>query len=251
MLDAFLENMVANLGDCFARKPFEKSLSIKPELPQRMMEQEDRIDLLFSTLMTAQINDGFRYRNKEYSLAGISEGELFDPAVFDLKPTWSCTACYRGYRVTYSILNSHLIISDLHINLVEDDKGRKRQQGPTINGVTAVEPGKKLGFFFNNTYADLNLHMEYSGGLLIADGFIRELYVHMGFHSAWKYETVFELIFENGILVEECDRSKKMAELRQQILESRRDADSGVMPTKSEIQSFIERAFDRKYTRDL
>lgn len=28
--------------------------------------------------MTAQINDMFRYHNVEYSLAGISEGELFD-----------------------------------------------------------------------------------------------------------------------------------------------------------------------------
>lgn len=39
-----------------------------------------------------------------------------------------------------------------------------------------------------------------SGGLLLGEGFIQELYVHMGFHPAWKYLHVIELIFEGGQL---------------------------------------------------
>ncbi len=40
------------------------------------------------------------------------------------------------------------------------------------------------------------------------------LYVHMGYHPAWKYEKVHELIFENGLLIEDRDISAKMKEYR-------------------------------------
>ena len=34
--------------------------------------------------MTAQMNDTFRFRKREYAVAGISEGELFHPSLLDL-----------------------------------------------------------------------------------------------------------------------------------------------------------------------
>jgi hypothetical protein len=52
--------------------------------------------------------------------------------------------------------------------------------------------------WFNNHYEGLAYHLEYSGGLLLADGFLQDLYVPMAFHPAWKHETVLELIFEAG-----------------------------------------------------
>ncbi len=201
--------------------------------------------------MTSQISDCFRYRDKDYTLAGISEGELFDPTIYNLRPVVSSTACWRGYHVVYSILMSHLIVSKLYINLSEDQKDHHRQRGPTINGVFPKLPTKKERFSFNSTYADLNFHMKYTGGLLIADGFFRELYVHMGFHPAWKFETVFELIFENGILVQEHDRSKAIAELRKKMLNAPQNADADSMPTAKEIQRFIEQSFNRKYSQEF
>ena len=45
----------------------------------------------------------------------------------------------------------------------------------------------------------------------LADGFIQNLYVHMGFHPAWKYREVHELLFEDGRLLHAQDRSAAMA----------------------------------------
>lgn len=197
--------------------------------------------------MTAQINDTFRHGDKNYSVAGISEGELFDPAILDLKPSMASTACWRGYQVLYSVLDRHLVVADLHVNLLEeDDESYLRKEGPPINGVVPTGPDEEFDFF-NNHYEGVNYHLEYTGGLLLADGFIEQLYVHMGFHPAWKYQSVIELIFENGVLVDEFDRSERMAEIREMIVESRAGEEVREMPTEDEIRVFVERAFDRKY----
>ena len=41
----------------------------------------------------------------------------------------------------------------------------------------------------------------------------------MGFHPAWKYEEVHELVFESGILESESDLSSRMAEIRDKVFE--------------------------------
>ncbi|MCB9925533.1 MAG: hypothetical protein H6822_25510 [Planctomycetaceae bacterium] len=197
--------------------------------------------------MTAQINDRFRHDGIEFSVAGISEGELFDPAVLDLKPSMASTACWRGYQVVYSVLDRHLVVANLHVKLLEEEvDGYIRKEGPPINGVSPTGPAEGYDFF-NNHYEGINYHLEYTGGLLLAHGFIEQLYVHMGFHPAWKYERVIELLFENGVLVNEFDHSERMAEIREMILESRTGEEDREMPTRDEIRAFVERAFDRKY----
>ena len=83
--------------------------------------------------------------------------------------------------------------------------------------------------------------------VLLADGFLHELHVHMGFHPAWKYERVVELIFEAGILRRAIDQSQRMAEIRAQILASGDSSFTGKGLEHDAIQSFIDRAFDRRY----
>lgn len=196
--------------------------------------------------MTAQINDAFFYKGEDYALAGISEGELFDPSLLDMEPTGASTACYRGYQAVFTIVDSHLVLGTLHVNLLKDGDYAQDMKGPTING---VEPRGRQEQYdgFNNHYVDLNYHLEYSGGLLVARDFIRELYVHMGFHPAWKYQQVVELVFKNGLLIKESDRSGQMAEIRERVLRAQDDDAPRGNPTKEEIQKFIERAFDRRY----
>jgi hypothetical protein len=196
--------------------------------------------------MTAQINDLFRFRGREYAVAGISEGELFDPSLLDLKPAGTCTACWRGYQAVFGVSHARLVLDALHVNLLMPGEGYQRQDGPVINGVSPTGPRPKYDWF-NNHYEGLDYHLEYTGGLLLADGFVQELYVHMGFHPAWKYKTVIELIFDAGILVQEFDRSERMAEIRNMVLESRTESDSARMPTAEDITRFVERAFDRRY----
>lgn len=197
--------------------------------------------------MTAQINDTFRYCDTDYSVAGISEGELFDPAILDLKPSLNCSLCWRGYRAVYSVLNRHLVLATLDVNLLkEEDEGYRRQVGPPINGV--VPNGSEEGLaLFNNHYENVNYHLEYTGGLLLTHGFIEDLYDHTGFRPAWKYQKVIESLFENGVLVDEFDHSERMAEIREMIVEPRAGEEDRQMPTEDKIRVFVERAFDRKY----
>ena len=134
----------------------------------------------------------------------------------------------------------------LNLNLLAEDKGFHRQEGPSINGVT---PTGSLGKsdWFNNHYKGLKYHLEYTGGLLLADGFIAALYVHMGFHPAWKYRHVLELIFANGVLKQEFDRSERMAELRQQTVDSHPEDTTALTRAKYKIREHLEGSFDRTY----
>jgi hypothetical protein len=202
--------------------------------------------------MTAQFNDLFRFGGSEYALAGISEGKLFEPSLLDLQPVANCTACWRGYQAIFAISKSHLVLDTLRIYLSDAGDRRRPARGPAINGVEPSEPKSKFRFF-NNHYKRLNYHLEYSGGLLLGAGFIDRLYVHMGFHPAWKYRTVIELVFENGILRGQADLSEKIAEVRKMILESqqRRGPETARIRSEEQIRQFIERAFDRSYNRYL
>lgn len=65
--------------------------------------------------------------------------------------------------------------------------------------------------------AGLAIPIPFTGGMLLGQGFIDRLYVHMGFHPAWKYTRVVELRLDGGRLVDQCDRSAEMAELRRRI----------------------------------
>ena len=174
-------------------------------------------------------------------------GQIFDPALLDLKPAGTCTACWRGYQAVFAISGLCLVLDTLHVNLLKaKEKGYEPQEGPIINGVKRSGRSDKHDWF-NNHYEGLNYHLEYTGGLLLADGFIRELYVHMGFHPAWKYESVIELIFDSGTLQQEFDRSEQMAEIRQRFKARPTQGDPNRMPSKEEIARFVERAFDRSY----
>lgn len=164
--------------------------------------------------MTAQIDDTLVLRGSRRAIAGQSGTGLFDPASLGLQPSAPCTACWRGYQAVFGLEGNRLVLEKLHVNLAVDGGGTSRLPGPPINGVHPT-PAEGEHDWFNHHYAAVALPVGYSGGLLVADGFIRELYVHSGIHPAWKYRQVTELLFDNGVLTAERDRSALMADTRQ------------------------------------
>lgn len=214
--------------------------------------------------MTAQINDTFFYQDELYGIAGISEGRLFDPAAFGMEPVGPTSACWRGWMAEYALEGRQLVVDVLYVHLVDRDKlpgSFERVPGPPIGGVLpvaddpdddedekaqllrAIQPSN----WFNNRYENLGYPLAYTGGLLLASGFIRDLYVHMGFHPAWKYEKVVELVFAGGVLQKECDRSAEMAELRKLARAQSGEANAGDRVPGMSIMEYIERTFDRRY----
>lgn len=168
--------------------------------------------------MTAQIHDSVLINEKSYSIVGVNGDELFMPQSVGITPGSANTACWRGYVCQYKVENNSLLLDELQVAIMKMEGEEKEskfigQIGPPING---VEPKSAEGKFLSsgNFYENLNLQIPFSGTLLAADGFIRELYVHMGFHPAWKYETVLEIKCEHGKVITIENISKQMADLR-------------------------------------
>jgi len=163
--------------------------------------------------MTAQIDDILVLRGRRHSIAGQSSPRLFDPASLGLQPSAPTTACWRGYQAVFGLEGNRLILETLHVNLDPDAGGTGLPPGPPINGVRPTQTEGEHDWFSHH-YTGVGLPVGYSGGLLVAEGFIRELYIHNGILPAWKYRHVIELLFEGGMLVAEMDRSALMAETR-------------------------------------
>ena len=232
------------------------------------------------TPMSAQINDLIIYEGKTYRLAGIAADdplvELFEPEHYGIQAFSRSTGCWRGFRAIYGLRENRLVLEELGINCDNPEfgaeiermrqsdlrgaaKSRQRKQhyvklqiiknsacGPAIHGVYPVPPVRRHDSgAFSDHYYDVGLPMAFSGSLLICDGFILELFTHMGFHPAWKYVEVKELHFRDGVLTQICARSDEMKNMRESLV----DADEEKMDRKSleDLASWIERSFDRRY----
>ena len=125
----------------------------------------------------------------------------------------------------------------------ESRRGFIREEAPLINGVKAAEEhGRGL---FSHVYDELNVAVDFTGGLLATGDFIQDLYVHMGFHPAWKYKTVFEVIFSHGNVIETRNVSDRMEEIRKKMVKS--PLQPGVNATKEEVQEWVASTFKLNY----
>jgi hypothetical protein len=184
--------------------------------------------------MTAQISDSFLYQDQKFSLVGVNGESLFCPEDYGMQPLPRITSCWRGYVCMYKTLYNKLFLDTLQTNM--------GQEGPLIN---RVKPGFPTKDTFDNIYRDPGLHIPFTGGMLVANGFIQTLYVHMGFHPAWKHEIVFELVFSQGDLLETRNVSRPMAELRQEMI--RQPLQPGRDDSRKKLEDRIASTFKRSY----
>ena len=114
---------------------------------------------------------------------------------------------------------------------------------PLIGGSRPVRQGAGHVWLYDGA----DLPIDVTGGLRLGQGFIRELYVHMGFAPAWKFEEVHELRFESGRLVAAVDESDAMRRQRELATEEplAPPRGSGV----EGIMDWIRGTFDRTYRR--
>ena len=184
--------------------------------------------------MTGQISDSFLYEGEVYSLVGYDKGEPFTPLDYDILPKAPHTACWRGFVLYYKLDNKTLLLQDMQLNADEAKE---------INGVKPKKTEESIKFH----YQDLNLKLDYTGKLLIARDFIKEMYVHMGFQRASSYRKVVELKFKNGELLETNDLSEKMKKRRKE------DSDEDAIPKsmgEGDLMEWIKRTFSRKYKKE-
>jgi hypothetical protein len=154
------------------------------------------------------------------------------------------------------------VLTTANIGFSEEDRAAaKRGEGPKLFGqvprqytVRGVSPNPGTGEvagdgepweFTDFRYEELRAVIPFSGGLLLGDDFVRGLYVHMGFHPAWKFRTVHELLFERGKLVRETDRSAVMAEFRETL--AGRPLEPLDPGDDEAIERWVEQCFSLKY----
>jgi len=198
--------------------------------------------------LTAQVPEVFSYQGDKYELVGISDKGLFDPSAFDLEFSSPDTACYRGFQAVFALEEDQLVIREFRACLADlFDSETSAQLTDTrfeIAGTAPSEPPERERGF-NAYYKNLNYELNYSGGLLLGDEFIQDFYTHMGFQAPWKYEKVIELIFEEGELQKETDRSERMATLRDEKLRRRQGARTP--EEQIPVIPFIQESFDLSY----
>jgi hypothetical protein len=187
--------------------------------------------------MTAQISDTVFYKGEAYGLVGIHANGMFDPDAYNLKAVDSCcSACWRGVHCEYAIRNNEIRLATVRTLLGKSAK--------ELFGVKPDYDDKNYGGIFTACYFNLHKKLSLTGGIVIARDFMEDIYLQMGFQSAWIYREVHELIFDNGEILQAHDRSKELAAFR----EDMRDASLKPMSTvKGKIQKCIGRCFSLHY----
>ncbi len=148
--------------------------------------------------MTAQIHDVFILRDVRFELTEISGEGLFEPEKHGINLECLSSACWRGYHACYGLHENQIWLQDLTVGFAPEDVAAVRMgQRGRLFGKSPHYHERPHGW----VYSGLNHPVDFTGGLLLGEGFIGELYVHMGFHPAWKYRVVKELIFKSGKLL--------------------------------------------------
>ncbi|MBE6679053.1 MAG: hypothetical protein E7598_00865 [Ruminococcaceae bacterium] len=189
--------------------------------------------------MTAQIGDRFKFDKSEFTMVAISEPLSFDPSKYGITPESVSTACWRGFWCVYNITDKGIFLEDLYINSKDD-------YYPEIEGVKPFfeeDRNKRFAYMGHHLYKGLNIKLDYTGKILVGDGFIHEYYIHMGYQRAWAYKKLVELVFADGNLIEKNDHSKVAADIRKKI---RNDKDFD-QKLHMDIPKFVEDSFSLDY----
>lgn len=145
--------------------------------------------------MSQQVIDPFIWEGDEWTFLGADNVyDLFNPEEFGLKPEAPHTACWKGFVVTFETESSELYLKELLVN-TEDDVY------PDINGIKAIYD--KMSF---HAYKDLDIKLNYSGTIIVGREF-KEEFIGRAFAGPHSYAKTYELVFEEGILLDSKDTS--------------------------------------------
>ena len=195
--------------------------------------------------MTAQTSNQVILNEEKFNLIGFTDEGLIKPQDFGIIPIGISSFCWRGYVTTYKIdSHSNFLLHELCVSVNSENKIEKINDIPFKR--STLKSKRKV---FNQIYEELNLPVEYSGYILIGKEFIQELYVHMGFHPAWKFKVVVELEIELGKVITIRDFSEKIMKYRMYLKEKNMNKRHEEFETDHEKEEWIERTFDQKYKK--
>ncbi len=187
--------------------------------------------------MTAQAPDFVIFEGAEYAIAGVDGRGLFDPAPLSLATPMISTACWRGHVDYYTVAAGRLTLTSVLLGSMATFEGRALERGMSVAGGRLEPVDGSWGAAWQITGCDLAV--PFTGTLLVGLDLVPETYVHMGFHPAWRYRTVWEFAVDQGAVSAAIDRSDAAAAAREGILTGER-ADPDRAPSR---KGWIRRAF--------
>jgi hypothetical protein len=161
-------------------------------------------------IMTAPTSDSVWIDGRRYDLCGVQGEGLFNPGIFDIDVESPGTACWRGFTCAYEIRGHHLYLAELELWSDPTLWRRNRAKLADLFGEEAQIDGTHPLV----DVTDMLFPIQFTGGLLVGDDFISELYDGLGFQPAYAYREVQELTFESGLLLAQSDCSMAMLEVR-------------------------------------
>lgn len=195
--------------------------------------------------MTAQISDLLLHRGVEWTIIGIKGTGLFDPKEHGLVPVSMSSNCWRGFHCGYVIEEEQLRLGRVTLSVAAELKVALSQgRGPTLFG-SRLRWTRSNREEEGDVLVDPPAPIPFTGGLLLGDGFLPRLAVNMGFPAAWKFQSVRELLFENGLLLDDRDLSAPMEEKRTRL--AAQPLKPGREATKEEREAWLKRSFSLDY----
>ena len=168
--------------------------------------------------MTAQIPDSIAFEGDSYSVVASTDNEIFGLQRYfrPLEPQMLSTGCYRGYIARFAIdACSRFLVKSLTIN--SPDKCAAINETPPycVCDVSKGVNGRSSAL----TLDELDLYVPIDGIVRACRGFNQSMYFHGGFQHFTGYESVMDLIFQNGELVAAKDLSEEVRRLRETLCE--------------------------------
>lgn len=158
--------------------------------------------------MTEQISDHVVYQETEYMLEEVDGQGLFDPSDLGVRPARTSTANWRGFRCTYAVVESRLVLAELRIGLEQPNELHLREPN-----VFSAEP--EAASMQSWLFKDLRYPIAFTGYLVLVKDWIEGYFTrYSGIRPLFTYGSVLELRFREGLLVETDDRSEEMRDAR-------------------------------------
>jgi hypothetical protein len=184
------------------------------------------------------LNEEFLYKEECYIVLLSEKNSILYPEIQELLPGEIYNDRDKVFG-TYIVQDYMLLLKDLRVPY--------KAVYPDIHDIT---PEKIHGETYSNflCYYDLLEPLSYSGGIILANKFIKD-YGNEEEYPCYCYNEVVELIFENGKLITSIDHSKDMIRIRKNIekgfrdIHNRRDARC--------IKRFIRSSFVQDYSNTI
>ena len=200
--------------------------------------------------MTDQIRDQYFYKGEQYSLLGLTGGDLFSPQDFGMEPFMFHTACSCGYHTVYEITDDTIYLKSLTIY---DRNGRYAPIGTAIPLRAHMRPDVSLKerelrkvvledkvFYvwdgssgygnYGAQYSNMHFQLPFSGIIRLGKDEFEESPIKIDIFSllylrndAIRYRTILDITIEQGKVVRINDRSTEMEEKRRAYLEQMKE----------------------------